>query len=100
MAATTAVSRSVTPPLAAGDLLRRTVAESAAVAQVLLGAAVVLAAAERRSLLSSTHRGRFSPWFAGPLRGMLPTLTRDPTVLHRDLRVALLTMFAAWLMVV
>src|SRR6185436_6138918 len=36
----------------------------------------------------------------GPLRGMLPTLTRDPAVLHRDLRLALLTMLAAWLLVV
>ena len=81
-------------------LARRTLAESAAGVQVVLGAAVVLAAAERRSLLSSSHRGAFSAWFAGPLRGMLPSLTRNSAVLHRDLRVALFAMLAAWLIIV
>jgi Glycosyltransferase family 87 len=68
--------------------------------QVVLGGAVVLAAAERRSVLTSPHRGAFTGWFAGPLDGMLPSLTRSPVVLKRDLALALVAMFAAWLIVV
>jgi hypothetical protein len=81
-------------------LCRRTLAETAAGVEVMLGAGVVLAAAERRSVLSSANHGAFSPWFAGPLRGMLPTLTRNPAALHRDLRVTLFAMVAAWVLVV
>lgn len=81
-------------------LARRTVGEAAAAVQVALGAAVVLAAAERRSVLSSPHRGAFSDWFAGPLRSMLPSLTRDPVTLRRELEVTLLVMFAVWVIVV
>jgi hypothetical protein len=68
--------------------------------QVALGTAVVLAAAERRSVLTSPHAGAFTGWFAGPLQGMLPSLTRSPAVLKRDLGLALVAMFAAWLIVV
>jgi hypothetical protein len=101
MAATAASPRARLRGLARpAGLARRTVAESAAAVQVVLGAAVVLAAAERRSLLSSPHAGAFTRWFAGPLEGMLPSLTRSPAVLKRDLAVALVAMFAAWLIVV
>ena len=78
---------------------RRTVAEAAAVAQAGLGTLLVLAAAERPSLLTSTHRGAFAPWLAGPLHGLLPGLTRDGAVLHRDFRALLLIMCGLWLLV-
>ena len=78
-------------------LARRTLAEAAAVAQVVLGAALVLAAAERPSRLTSTHRGAFAPWVAGPLRGLLPALTRDGAVLQRDFRALMLVMAGLWL---
>lgn len=100
MAAGTVSRTWVSPPAAAGRLARRTLAESAAVAQVLLGGTVVLATAERPSMLSSTHRGAFSAWLAGPLRGMLPSLSRNDAALHREFRVVLLIMLAVWLIVV
>jgi hypothetical protein len=81
-------------------LLRRTVGELAAVAQVLLAAAVVVATAERPSLLESSHHGAFTGWFAGPLRGMLPGLTTSQSMLERGLHDALLAMLAAWVLVV
>jgi alpha-1,6-mannosyltransferase len=85
---------------AAGTYTRRTLAELAAGVQVLLGAAVVVAAADRRSRLSSANRGAFTQWFAGPLRGMVPSLTSDPAVLRRDMHYALFAMLAAWVVVV
>jgi hypothetical protein len=100
MAATT-IHR-VAPPVRlaeVGRLARRSVGELAAVAQVLLGGAVVLAAADRRSVLSSPHSGAFTGWLAGPLRGAIPALTRNPAVLQRDLRHALVAMLVAWLLV-
>jgi hypothetical protein len=78
---------------------RRTLAELAAVVQVLLGGAVVLAAAERPSVLASAHHGAFTAWFAGPLRGLLPGLTRSQSMLERGLHGALLAMLGAWLVV-
>jgi hypothetical protein len=87
-------------PAATVRLTRRTLAETAAIAQVLLGTLVVLATAERRSMLSSTHHGRFTAWFAGPLRRLLPGLSRHQAVLHREFRAVLLIMVAAWLIVV
>jgi alpha-1,6-mannosyltransferase len=81
-------------------MARRTFAEVAAFAQVVLGAVLVVAVAERRSVLSSPHKGAFSGWFAGPLRGLLPGLTRDPVLLERDLHRAMLAMMVAWLVVV
>jgi hypothetical protein len=83
----------------AARLARRTLAETAAVVQVGVGTLLVLAAAERRSVLSSANHGAFTGWFAGPLRGLLPGLSRSPDVLHRDLRVALAVMLGAWLVV-
>jgi alpha-1,6-mannosyltransferase len=97
----TAIDRVAVPRLAAaGMFVRRTLGEIAVLAQVVLGTAVVLAAAERRSLLNSAHHGRFSDWFAGPLHGLVPSLTRDPAVLASDLRRVLLAMLAAWLLVI
>jgi Glycosyltransferase family 87 len=101
MAATAAFRISRLPRLVGlAELGRRTLAEVAAGVQVALGTAVVLATADRRSFLSPVHHGAFSAWFAGPLRGLLPTLTRSPAVLHRDLRHVLLVMVGAWLIVV
>jgi alpha-1,6-mannosyltransferase len=100
MAAGTVSRTWASRPAAVGQLARRTLAEIAAVAQVFLGGTVVLATAERPSLLSSTHRGAFSAWVAGPLREMLPSLSRDDAVLHREFRVVLLVMLAVWLIVV
>jgi hypothetical protein len=90
----------VARPAAVARFVRRTLAETAAVAEVLLGGIVVLAAAERPSLLSSTHRGAFSTWVAGPLRGLLPSLTTDQAALHREFRIVLLIMVGLWLIVV
>src|SRR5215208_8476521 len=84
---------------AAGTLVRRSLAELAVLAQVVLGGAVVLAAAERRSVLASANHGAFTAWFAGPLRGLWPALPRNPEVLHSDMHRALLALLAAWLVV-
>jgi hypothetical protein len=101
MSATTVDRVTLRPRLAGtGAFARRTFGEVAALAQVVLGAALVVAAADRRSVLSSPHRGAFTRWFAGPLEGLLPGLTRDPVVLERELHHALLAMFAAWLVVI
>jgi hypothetical protein len=99
--AATAIHRVALPVrlAGAGRLARRSIGELAVVVQVLLGAAVVLAAAERRSVLSSPHNGAFTGWLAGPLRGAIPALTRNPVVLQRDLRHALVAMLVAWLLV-
>jgi hypothetical protein len=86
-------------PLAAGGLVRRTAAELAAAVQVLLGTAVVLVASDRNSVLVSLHRGTFTSWFAGPLEGMLPSLTADDAFLHRWLGDVQLAMLVAWLLV-
>ena len=79
---------------------RRIVGETAALLQVVIGAIAVLAAAERPSVLSSTHHGAFSAWFAGPLRGLLPATPRGSLALHADLQVALIAMAGLWLLVV
>jgi hypothetical protein len=96
------VDRVASPPGLAGTgaFVRRTFGEVAALAQVVLGGAFVVAAAERRSVLTSAHAGAFTRWFAGPLEGLVPGLTRNPAVLERGLHHELLAMFAAWLVVV
>jgi hypothetical protein len=83
-----------------GAVVRRAFGESAVGIQVVLGTALVLAAAERRSVLSAPNHGAFTSWFAGPLEGLLPSLTGNATVLHRDLRIAIAAMVGAWLVVV
>lgn len=97
----TAIDRVAVPRLAAaGMFVRRTLGEFAVLAQVALGTAIVVAAAQHKSLLNSPHHGAFSSWFAGPLRGIAPSLTRDPAVLASDLRRVLVAMLAAWLLVI
>jgi hypothetical protein len=95
------IGRATLPPRVAvpGSLVRRTLGELAALVQVALSGAVVLAAAERPSVLSSPHNGAVTAWFAGPLRGMLPALTRSPSMLERGLHGTLLAMLGAWLVV-
>jgi hypothetical protein len=97
-----AIGRLALPPgvAATAALGRRTLGELAALLQVVLGGAVVLAAAERPSVLSSAHRGAFTGWFAGPLRGLLPNLTRSQSMLERGLHGALIAMLGAWMIVV
>ena len=84
----------------AGALAARTAGELAIVVQAVLGGGVVIAVAERRSVLSSTHHGAFTAWFAGPLRGQWPTLTRNADVLRTEMHHVMLAMLAAWLVVV
>jgi hypothetical protein len=100
--ATAPLSRTSSVPRLAllGSVARRALGESAVGVQVLLGAALVLAAAERRSVLTSPNHGAFTSWFAGPLEGLLPSLTRNAAVLHRDFRILIAAMLAAWLIVV
>ena len=85
--------------LAATRQVRRTVAEIAAVVQVLLGAAVVLIAADRQSWLTSVHKGAFTSWFAGPLQGLLPGLTSDPLAIQIAVGDIELAMLAMWVLV-
>jgi hypothetical protein len=98
--AATAIGRAPAPLAGTDIFLRRTFGEVAALAEVMLGGAIVLAAAERRSVLNSPHRGAFTAWFAGPLHGLVPDLTRNQKLLERDVHHALLAMLAAWLVVV
>ena len=79
---------------------RRTLGSLAVAAQVALGVVVVLAAAERPSFLTSPHKGAFSDWFAGPLHGLLPSLTSRPAMLKRELEIVLVAMVAVWVVVV
>jgi alpha-1,6-mannosyltransferase len=96
----TAIRRVAVPRLAAaGTFVRRTLGELAVLAQVVLGTAIVVAASQHKSLLSSAHHGAFTAWFAGPLHGLVPSLTRHPAVLGSDLRRVLVAMLVAWLVV-
>ncbi len=64
---------------------------------MLCPAIVVLAAADRPSVLSATTTAHYFPhWMAGPLGGLLPWLTRDPTVLRYLFTGALVVMYAAY----
>ena len=66
---------------------------------VALGASawLVLAAAERPSVLSPPTLRVAHRWLLGPLSGVLPHLTSDPTRLRVDETIALVVLFAAWL---
>jgi hypothetical protein len=75
---------------------RRWAGGAALAVEVGVGVAIVLAATERASSLSPPSHREFSPWFAGPLRGLLPSLTRDHVVLQRDMAIAVLAMTAAY----
>jgi hypothetical protein len=96
----TADTFSLPRPIESAALTLRRVGELAVLVEVGLGGALALAAVQRPSLLTSMHNGRFTGWFAGPLHGLLPSLTRDPADLKTDLHVALIGMGVAWLIVV
>jgi hypothetical protein len=100
MAATTLPARRSTPrALALTGQLRRPVAEIAAGVQVLLGAAVVLIAADKGSWIDSVHKGTFTPWFAGPLYGLLPRLTTDQALIQRTVGDIEIAMLAMWILI-
>ncbi len=66
---------------------------------VLLVLAIVLAAAERPSFLSPfTHPGFFPSWMAGPLAGLVPSLTRDDARLRALSSGAIALLFASYLL--
>jgi hypothetical protein len=58
---------------------------------------LALAAAERPSVLSPPTIRVSHPWLLGPLSGVLPHLSRNPTRLHDDLLVALIVLLGGWL---
>lgn len=58
---------------------------------------VVIAAADRPSVLSATTTAHYFPhWMAGPLGGLVPWLTRDPTVLRYLFAGAMVAMYVAY----
>jgi hypothetical protein len=60
---------------------------------------VVVLAADRPSLLSATtHAGYFPHWMAGPLGGLLPSLTRNSTTLKYLFTAALVVMYASYVL--
>ncbi len=66
---------------------------------VLLVLAIVLAAAERPSFLSPfTRAGYFPSWMAGPLAGLLPSLTRDDARLRALSSGAIALLFVSYLL--
>ena len=87
------------PGAAAVFFAQRTLGELAALAQVAFAAALVLASAERHSVLVSIHRGRWSSWLAGPLGGLVPGLTRSPSMVGKGFHDLELAMLVAWLVI-
>ena len=73
------------------------VATCSLLAALAASAWLVLAAAERPSVLSPPTLRAPHRWLLGPLSGALPHLTSDPVRLRDDLTVALVVLFAAWL---
>lgn len=72
----------------------------ALIAIVALVLAVVLAAAERPSFLSPfTSADYFPSWMAGPLAGLVPSLTRDDSDLRGLISAAIALGFAGYLVV-
>jgi hypothetical protein len=60
---------------------------------------IVLAAADRPSFLSSpSHYGFFPRWLAGPLGGLWPWFTRNPSTVKALLTGALVSMYVAYLL--
>lgn len=75
------------------------IAVAALASIVACAAIVVIAAADRPSVLSATTTANYFPhWMAGPLGGLWPWLTRDPTVLRYLLTGALVFMYAAYVL--
>src|SRR4051794_15625876 len=58
---------------------------------------LVAAAAERPSVLSPPSLRAPHRWLLGPLSGLLPYLAHAPARLEADLTIALVVLFAAWL---
>jgi Glycosyltransferase family 87 len=85
------------PPLRG---VRRQVAGAAAVGGMTAALAattwLVLAAAQRPSVLAPPTLRAAHRWLLGPLSGLLPHLSADPQRLHRDYTIALVVMFAGW----
>ncbi|HEY0515499.1 MAG TPA: hypothetical protein VGD00_00140 [Solirubrobacteraceae bacterium] len=78
----------------------RTVAAISLAAIVLLSLGVVLMAANRPSLLApATHNNFYPRWMAGPLGGLLPSLTSNGTTLKFLLTGAVVLMYVAYLIV-
>ena len=73
-----------------------------AIALVLIvagSAFIVLAATNRPSVLApTTHANYFPHWMAGPLGGLWPSLTRNPTTLKYLFSGALVAMYAGYLL--
>jgi hypothetical protein len=66
---------------------------------VVCALVVVVLAADRPSLLSATtHAGYFPHWMAGPLGGLLPSLTRNSTTLKYLFTAALVVMYASYVL--
>jgi hypothetical protein len=66
---------------------------------VLCALVVVVLAADRPSLLSATtHAGYFPHWMAGPLGGLLPSLTRNSKTLKYVFTAALVVMYASYVL--
>lgn len=70
------------------------------VAIVLLSLLIVVMAADRPSLLSPTTHYAFYPrWMAGPLGGLWPSLTGNPTTLRWIFSGSLVLMYAGYVLV-
>ena len=91
-AAVTPVSARVAPRVASAA-----VAAAALLTSLAASVWLVLAAAERPSVLSSPTQRADDPWLLGPFSGALRNLTTDPLRLRSDLVIALVVLFAAWL---
>ncbi len=83
-----------------GDALARGVGALALVAIVLLVLAIVVAAAERPSFLSPFSTVSFPAWMAGPLAGLVPSLTRDDAHLRALTSVAIAAMFVGYVLAI
>lgn len=74
------------------------IAASALCVIVACSLLIVIMAADRPSLLSATTTQRFFPgWMAGPLGGLLPSLTRDGDTLKYIFTGAIVAMYGSYL---
>lgn len=68
------------------------------VAIVICSLLIVVVAADRPSLLAAITTQRFFPgWMAGPLGGLLPSLTRSPQALKYIFTASIVAMYASYL---
>ncbi|MEA2314132.1 MAG: alpha,6-mannosyltransferase [Solirubrobacteraceae bacterium] len=83
-----------------GTDVRARAAVVGVVAIVLLSVLLVMMAANRPSVLSATTHTNFFPhWMAGPLGGLWPGLTRDPSTLKYMFTASVAGMYLAYLLV-